>query len=343
MMTLLLIIIYISFISLGLPDSLLGSAWPVMYGELQVPVSFAGIISMIIAGGTIISSFFSEKIIRRLGTGPVTAISVFMTAAALLGFSLSHSAWLLCVLAVPYGLGAGSVDAALNNFVALHYKAHHMSWLHCFWGIGATAGPFIMSLCLNTGKSWHSGYMTIALIQIILTVFLFLSLPLWKKQQAGTATEENGAQNTSLSFSRVLQLPGAKPALLCFFGYCALEASAGLWGSSYFVLAKGIPAEKAAQWTSLFYFGITFGRFISGFLSMFVACLYSASPAVPFLSAGDISLSAWAALPSIPAFSMPRPRISAVNIPRLLWESRWPAPTWEAPLCRLYSASSPNM
>lgn len=191
MMTLLLIIIYISFISLGLPDSLLGSAWPVMYGELQVPVSFAGIISMIIAGGTIISSFFSEKIIRRLGTGPVTAISVFMTAAALLGFSLSHSAWLLCILAVPYGLGAGSVDAALNNFVALHYKAHHMSWLHCFWGIGATAGPFIMSLCLNTGKSWHSGYMTIALIQIILTVFLFLSLPLWKKQQAGTATEEN--------------------------------------------------------------------------------------------------------------------------------------------------------
>ena len=215
MMTLLLIIIYISFISLGLPDSLLGSAWPVMYGELQVPVSFAGIISMIIAGGTIISSFFSEKIIRRLGTGPVTAISVFMTAAALLGFSLSHSAWLLCILAVPYGLGAGSVDAALNNFLALHYKA--------------------------------------------------------QKQQAGTATEENGVQNTSLSFSRVLQLPGAKPALLCFFGYCALEASAGLWGSSYFVLAKGIPAEKAAQWTSLFYFGITFGRFISGFLSMKVS------------------------------------------------------------------------
>lgn len=208
-MTLLLIIIYISFISLGLPDSLLGSAWPVMYGELQVPVSFAGIISMIIAGGTIISSFFSEKIIRRLGTGPVTAISVFMTAAALLGFSLSHSAWLLCILAVPYGLGAGSVDAALNNFVALHYKAHHMSWLHCFWGIGATAGPFIMSLCLNTGKSWHSGYMTIALIQIILTVFLFLSLPLWKKQQAGTATEENGVQNTSLSpFPGCCSFPG---------------------------------------------------------------------------------------------------------------------------------------
>ena len=148
-MTLLLLIIYISFISLGLPDSLLGSAWPVMYGELQVPVSFAGVISMIIAGGTIISSFFSEKIIRRLGTGLVTAVSVFMTAAALLGFSASHSAWLLCLLAVPYGLGAGSVDAALNNFVALHYKAHHMSWLHCFWGIGATAGPMLLSLFLN--------------------------------------------------------------------------------------------------------------------------------------------------------------------------------------------------
>ncbi len=270
-MTLLLLIIYISFISLGLPDSLLGSAWPVMYGELQVPVSFAGVISMIIAGGTIISSFFSEKIIRRLGTGLVTAISVLMTAAALLGFSMSHSAWLLCLLAVPYGLGAGSVDAALNNFVALHYKAHHMSWLHCFWGIGATAGPFIMSLCLNRGNSWHSGYLSIALIQIVLTVFLFLSLPLWKKQRTGTDPSEHEIQNTSLSFSQVLKLPGARPALLCFFGYCALEASAGLWGSSYFVLARGIPAEKAAQWTSLFYFGITFGRFISGFLSMKVS------------------------------------------------------------------------
>ena len=272
MMTLLLIIIYISFISLGLPDSLLGSAWPVMYGELQVPVSFAGIISMIIAGGTIISSFFSEKIIRRLGTGPVTAISVFMTAAALLGFSLSHSAWLLCILAVPYGLGAGSVDAALNNFVALHYKAHHMSWLHCFWGIGATAGPFIMSLCLNTGKKLAQRlYDHCPDSNHPHRVSFPFSSSVEKNSRPVRLRRKNGAQNTSLSFSRVLQLPGAKPALLCFFGYCALEASAGLWGSSYFVLAKGIPAEKAAQWTSLFYFGITFGRFISGFLSMKVS------------------------------------------------------------------------
>ena len=179
MFQLLLVIIYLAFISLGLPDALLGSAWPSMYRELGASVSYAGIISMIIAGGTIISSLFSDRLIRNFGTGRVTVVSVAMTAAALFGFSSSHSFLQLCVWAVPYGLGAGSVDAGLNNFVALHYKSRHMSWLHCFWGIGATAGPYIMGLCLTRGFKWNSGYMVVGVIQIALVACLVLSLPLW--------------------------------------------------------------------------------------------------------------------------------------------------------------------
>lgn len=266
-LTLLLIIIYLSFISLGLPDSLLGSAWPSMYPQMGVPVSYAGIVSMIIAGGTIIASFFSEKIIRRLGTGKVTVISVSMTAVALLGFSLSRNFFELCVWAVPLGLGAGSVDAALNNYVALHYKAKHMSWLHCFWGIGATTGPVIMSYFLQYGDKWDRGYLTIGIIQFCLVTILFLSLPLWKKVGEKPAQSEE-IQKSSLKLSELLKLPGAKLALVSFFSYCSLEATAGLWGSSYLVIAKGIPAERAAKWISLFYFGITFGRFLSGFITM---------------------------------------------------------------------------
>lgn len=266
-LTLLLIIIYLSFISLGLPDSLLGSAWPSMYLRMGVPVSYAGIVSMIIAGGTIVASFFSERIIRRLGTGKITAISVSMTAIALLGFSVSRNFFELCIWAVPLGLGAGSVDAALNNYVALHYKAKHMSWLHCFWGIGATTGPVIMSYCLQNGGRWNRGYLTIGIIQFCLVAVLFLSLPLWKKVGEKSA-REGEIQKSSLKLSELLKLPGAKPALVSFFCYCSLEATAGLWGSSYLVIAKGITAETAAKWISLFYFGITFGRFLSGFITM---------------------------------------------------------------------------
>lgn len=266
-LTLLLIIIYLSFISLGLPDSLLGSAWPSMYLRMGVPVSYAGIVSMIIAGGTIIASFFSEKIIRRLGTGKVTVISVSMTAVALFGFSLSHNFFELCIWAIPLGLGAGSVDAALNNYVALHYKAKHMSWLHCFWGIGATTGPVIMSFFLQYGGRWNRGYLTIGIIQFCLVAVLFFSLPLWKK--VGEESAQVGEkQKSSLKLNELLKLPGAKPALVSFFSYCSLEATAGLWGSSYLVIAKGITAETAAKWISLFYFGITFGRFLSGFITM---------------------------------------------------------------------------
>jgi fucose permease len=265
MFSILLVIIYISFISLGLPDSLLGSAWPSMYGQLGVPVSYAGIVSMIIAGGTIISSLFSDKLIRNFGTGFVTAVSVCMTAVALFGFSISHSFILLCVFAIPYGLGAGSVDAALNNFVALHYESRHMSWLHCFWGVGATVGPYIMGLCLTRGLTWNNGYLTISVIQIVLTAALFCSLPLWKKSSAKAKEEE--VMHKSISMKKLLMIPGARPALLAFFCYCSLEATAGLWASSYMVLSKGISAVIAAKWAALFYFGITFGRFLSGFIT----------------------------------------------------------------------------
>jgi len=265
MMTLLLlIIIYLSFISLGLPDSLLGSAWPSMYTSLNVPLSYAGIISMIAAGGTVISSVLSEKVIRRFGTGIVTAASVFLTAAALTGFSLSNSFLILCLFAIPLGIGAGSVDAALNNYVALHYKARHMSWLHCFWGIGASAGPLIMSFYLINKNSWNSGYGTIGVIQFSLVFILFISLPLWKKNEPAEITRKND----SIKFSKLFSITGFKEALTAFFCYCTIEITAGLWGASFLVIEKGIPPEKAAQWTALFFIGITLGRFLSGFITI---------------------------------------------------------------------------
>jgi len=265
--TLLLIIIYLSFISLGLPDSLLGSAWPSMYGGLNVPLHYAGYISMIIAGGTVISSFFSERIIRRFGTGIVTAFSVLMTAAALLGFSFSSAFAQLCLWAVPLGLGAGSVDAALNNYVALHYKARHMSWLHCFWGIGASIGPIIMSFFLINNSSWNLGYRTIGLIQCCLVAVLFITISLWGRNKSQNGNDKDEASK-GISFKELLHTAGVKQILIAFFCYCSIESTAGLWGSSFLVTEKGIPPEIAAQWISLYYIGITSGRFISGFLTM---------------------------------------------------------------------------
>lgn len=265
MFQLLLIIIYIAFISLGLPDSLLGSAWPSMYGELNVPVSFAGIISMIIAGGTILSSLFSDRLIRKFGTGLVTVLSVAMTAVALTGFSSSHVFWKLCLWGIPYGLGAGSVDAALNNYVAIHYKSRHMSWLHCFWGIGATAGPYIMGLCLTRGLKWNAGYHSIGVIQIVLVILLTISLPLWGAQKGSGAG--NAVQYEPIGIRDAVKLPGAKAILTAFFCYCSLEATAGLWAGSYMALYRGIHAETAAKWAALFYLGITAGRFICGLIA----------------------------------------------------------------------------
>jgi fucose permease len=265
--TVLLIIIYLSFISLGLPDSLLGSAWPSMYGGLHVPLHYAGYISMIIAGGTVISSIFSERVIRRLGTGVVTAFSVLMTAAALLGFSFSSAFVLLCLWAVPLGLGAGSVDAALNNYVALHYKAKHMSWLHCFWGVGASTGPLIMSFFLIHKNSWNLGYRAIGLIQCCLVALLFITISLWGKNKSQNNNEKNDISKR-VKFKELFHIVGVKQILVAFFCYCSLETTAGLWGSSFLVTEKNISPETAARWISLYYIGITFGRFISGFLTM---------------------------------------------------------------------------
>ena len=266
-MTALLVIIYASFISLGLPDSLLGASWPSMYGTLNVPVSYAGVISMIVSGGTIISSLISDRVILRLGTGRVTAISVLMTAAALLLFSVSTNFFAFCVLAVPLGLGAGSVDTALNNFVALHYKARHMSWLHCFWGIGATAGPVVMGLALSRYHSWALGYRAIGVVQAALAAVLFAALPLWKKARAQSAASEDAAP-VHLPVGRLAALPGAKAAMGAFFAYCSLESTVGLWGASFLVFARGVGAENAASFVSLFFFGIMAGRLLSGFLTM---------------------------------------------------------------------------
>lgn len=260
MVSLLLPVIYLAFISLGLPDSLLGSAWPVMYQELGTSVSAAGIISMIISAGTIVSSLNSDRLNTRFGTGKVTAVSVLTTAVALFGFSISHSFWALCLWGIPYGLGAGSVDAALNNYVALHYKARHMSWLHCFWGVGTIVSPFVMSWAL-THRTWNDGYRAVALMQLCIAALLLVTLPAWKKA-GGTVPEE---KRRSVGVRGALKIKGVPYLLAGFFGYCAAEATAMQWASTYFVAVKGLPTEDAAGLAALFYIGITAGRFVSGF------------------------------------------------------------------------------
>ena len=265
MVQLLLPIIYISFISLGLPDSLLGSAWPSMYPVLGVPVSYAGLISMIISFGTIVSSLNSDRLTRALGTGKVTALSVAMTAAALFGFSVSTQFWMLCLWAIPYGLGAGSVDAALNNYVALHYESRHMSWLHCMWGIGAAGGPVIMGWAL-AGSTWQSGYRIISILQIVLTAVLLFSLPLWQTPVNAGAGEDFTPEHRT--FPQLMKVSGVPEVMCCFALYNGLEAVAGMWAASYCTLVRGLDATTAASWASLFYLGITVGRFFSGFLTM---------------------------------------------------------------------------
>ena len=269
MVQLLLTVIYLAFISLGLPDSLLGAAWPSMQAQLGVPVSSAGVISTIIALGTVVSSLQSDRLTRKLGAGLVTALSVLLTALALLGFSLSRSFLALCILAFPYGLGAGSVDAALNNYVALHYASRHMSWLHCMWGVGTTVGPYVMEYALTGGQGWNAGYRYIAILQFAITLAVFLSLPLWKKRAAQTRAEDAAADvGRALPLREIVRIPGAKDVMVAFFCYCAVEATTMLWASSYLALGRGVSAEAAAGYASLFFIGITVGRALNGFLTM---------------------------------------------------------------------------
>ena len=264
MTSLLLAVIYLAFIGLGLPDSLLGAAWPMIYPQFGVPVSSMGLISMIISAGTILSSLNSSRLTRALGAGKVTLLSTALTAIALLGFGMSRSLWQLCFWAVPYGLGAGSVDAALNNYVALHYASRHMSWLHCMWGVGTIIGPSLMSAALTGGHGWGGGYLLTALVQGLIVAVLLLSLPLWGRPTSGNGSE---TETAALSLREVLTIPGAKEVMLCFFGYCALESTAGLWAASYLTLARDIPAETAAGFAALFYLGITAGRAVSGWIA----------------------------------------------------------------------------
>jgi len=284
MFSCLLLIIYLSFISLGLPDALLGSAWPIMHEELRVPISYSGGIYMLISCCTILSSLKSESLNLHFGTGKITAFSVLLTALALFGFSQSHSFYMLILFAIPYGLGAGSVDAALNHYVALHYSSRHMNWLHCMWGIGASLGPYIMGYVLQRGESWSRGYLLIAMLQAALTFILFLSLGLWKgkdaekrkrksfsesdKESSKKAFRKSSADGKKLlSFREIFALPGAKECIAAFFFYCAIEQTIGLWSGSFMVYSLQIDAKLAASLVALFYFGITFGRFLAGIFS----------------------------------------------------------------------------
>lgn len=268
MVHLLLAVIYLAFISLGLPDSLLGAAWPVMCTDFSVPLSYAGIVSMIICAGTILSSLLCDRIVRRIGAAVLTAASVAMTAVALLGFSFSTAYWMLILWAVPYGIGAGCVDAALNNYVALHFASRHMNWLHSMWGVGASAGPYIMGFVLSRGQSWNVGYLIIAFIQFALTAVLLLSIPIWSRGVEIDADEKKNAHSAPVRLIEIVSVPGAWEILLAFFCYCALEQTAALWVSTYLTRRIGLHEDIAASLASLFYIGITVGRIASGFLSI---------------------------------------------------------------------------
>lgn len=267
MATFLLVIIYLAFISLGLPDSLLGAAWPVAYAELGAPVSYAGLVSVFITAGTVVSSLLTVRVVRRFGTGMVTAVSVLLTASALFGISYSGNFMFLLILAVPLGLGAGAIDAALNNYVALHYKASHMSFLHCFWGVGATISPLIMAHFLRQSGNWRGGYHTVSLIQFALAAFLLITLPLWKKAPHAVP-QEVAEQAMQIDNRTAIRRRGAVFAVLSFFFYCAAETTVGLWAATYFVHVREVTPSVAASWGSMFFFGIMGGRLVSGLLAV---------------------------------------------------------------------------
>ncbi|MCH3967988.1 MAG: MFS transporter [Atopobiaceae bacterium] len=285
---LLLPIIYLAFVALGLPDSLLGSAWPAMHVSLGTALESQGLISMLIAGCTIVSSLATDHLQRAFGTGRLTAASVGLTAVALAGLSTTTSLWQVCLWAVPYGLGAGAVDASLNGYVALHYQASHMSWLHCSWGIGASLGPMVMGACLARMAGWQAGYLTIGAVQAVLAGLLVVTLPLWKAAEAAReqpggegvdapqgiasrTTEKDGSPTgpqTRQTRSQLLKAPGTWQVMAGFLCYTALEAGCGLWGATYVVQAQGADTATAASLVSLFYVGITLGRLVSGFLTL---------------------------------------------------------------------------
>lgn len=266
MTTILLIIIYIAFIGLGIPDSLFGTAWPAVYTEFRLPISFASIVTMVISCGTIVASMVSARVIRRFGTNLVSAFSTAMTAAALLGFTLSGNFWLLCLCAVPLGLGAGAIDTALNNYVAIHYSAVHMSFLHCFYGIGVSVSPYLLSLVMQGKEGWRGGYRLAFGIQLAITLILFVTLPVWKKAH-GQGVDGEEEKTKTLTLREISRIPGVRMMWLLFLTSCAIECTCGGWGSTFLVEYKGMAPEQAARMVMYYYIGMTLGRFLSGILA----------------------------------------------------------------------------
>ncbi len=263
MYILLLSVIYLAFISLGLPDSMLGAAWPTIYAEMNIPISYMGLVSMIISGGTIFSSLLTDRVVAKFGTRTVTAVSILLTALALFGFSASTEFYMLCLWAIPYGFGAGAVDASLNNYVALHYSSKHMSWLHCFWGVGTIISPYIMGYAL-THSTWQDGYRAVSFIQVAIAAAVLLSFPLWRINGQKSAEE---AEVKPIGLISAVKIKGVLPLLIGFFAYCAAEATAMLWTSSYFEGVFNASKDEAALLGSLFFIGMTAGRFLSGFIT----------------------------------------------------------------------------
>lgn len=267
MTTLLLIVIYIAFIGLGLPDSLFGTAWPAIYAEFGVPVSLASVVSLISCFGTFLSSLFSARLINRFGTGKVTAFCTLLTVAGLFGYSLSPGFLWMCFLAIPMGLGAGAIDAGLNNYVALHFSASQMNYLHCFYGIGVTVSPYLMSLALSGSTNWRAGYRLAFWIQLAISLVMFLALPLWQRvHQQSLDTAEEEAPRT-LSMRELATMPAVRAVWVVFITACGVEVTAGAWSSTYLVQAKGMALDAAARIVMLYYLGFALGRLFSGLLS----------------------------------------------------------------------------
>lgn len=271
MATFLLAIIYIAFIGLGIPDSLFGTAWPAIYSDFCLPISYGSFVSAITSCGTIISSLFASSVIGRLGTSKTAAVSTLMTALGLIGFCIAPNLLTMCLLALPLGLGAGAIDIALNNYVALNYSASHMSFLHCFYGVGVTVSPYILSLVISGALGWRGGYKIAALIQLAIAALLFLTLPIWKKVSAknASAAEEN---KKSLPASQAVKVPGVKLMCALFLSSCAIEWTCGGWGSTFLVEHKGVRPEYAASVMMMYYAGMTLGRFLSGIITARISC-----------------------------------------------------------------------
>lgn len=270
MTTILLIVIYICFMGLGLPDSLFGTSWPAIYPEFDLPVSYANFATTINCLGTIVASLCSARIIKKLGTGSVTVLSTGLTAAALLGIAFSENYLWICLFSIPLGLGAGAIDTALNNYVAMYYNATHMNFLHCFYGVGISLSPYLMSLALADDSAWRDGYYMVFFIQTGITLIALIAMPLWKRvkfadcSSANTADQATNDEMIVLSYKEMLKHPGIITACFAFMGSCALEALANIWGATYLVNAKGYFADEAAKLLMLYYVGFTLGRFLSG-------------------------------------------------------------------------------